>query len=198
MFETIKVIYEKDPALKGGLNFLEVILYPGLWAISVHRISHVLYKLHIPFIPRFLSQTMRFLTGIEIHPGATIGRRFFIDHGMAVVIGETAEIGNDCMLYHGVTLGGSGWWKDEKGTKRHPTLEDRVTIGMHSAVLGGITIGKGSIVGAGSIITKDVSAGVIVVEHNRVIGKAPSLTSPYHDGKPPTEIPEELKHQDLG
>ena len=197
MFDTLKVIYEKDPALKGGINFLEVLLYPGLWAIWSYRIAHALYRLHIPFIPRLMAQVTRFLTGIEIHPGAKIGRRFFIDHGMGVVIGETAEVGNDCMLYHGVTLGGSGWWKDEKGEKRHPTLEDHVTIGMGSAILGAVTIGRGSIVGAGSIITKNIPQGVVVVEHNKVIGKAPELASPYSDEK--HECDEEaLKKQDLG
>ncbi|MEI6221729.1 MAG: serine O-acetyltransferase EpsC [bacterium] len=179
MIETLQVIYEKDPALKGGINFLEAFLYPGLWAIWNHRIAHKLYRWKIPFFPRLLSQITRFLTGIEIHPGATIGKRFFIDHGMGVVIGETAIVGSNVMIYHGVTLGGSGWWQDEKGEKRHPTIEDDVTIGMGSAIIGNITIGKGSIVGAASTITKNIPSGVVVVDRNSIIGKAPSLISPY-------------------
>ena len=200
MFETIKVIYEKDPAIKGGINLLEAFLYPGLWAIWMHRVSHFLYKMKFPFIPRLLSQIMRFLTGIEIHPGAKIGRRFFIDHGMGIVIGETSEIGDNVMLYHGVTLGGSGWWKDEKGNKRHPTVEDNVTLGMGSVVVGPVTIGKGSIIGASSVITKDIPAGVVVVDRNRIIGDAPTLVSPYEykNQKPSGRKPDDLKNQDIG
>jgi len=198
MFDTLKVIYEKDPALKGGINSLEALLYPGLWAIWVHRVSHFLYNLKIPFIPRLISQTMRFLTGIEIHPGAKIGRRFFIDHGMGIVIGETSEIGDNVMMYHGVTLGGSGWWKDQKGQKRHPTVEDNVTLGMESVVVGPVTIGKGSIVGASSVITKDVPPGVVVVDRNHIIGQAPPLVSPYDKEHKPACKPEELKKQDIG
>jgi len=189
------VIYEKDPALKGGVNILEAFLYPGLWAISIHRISHLLFCLHIPFFPRLISQIMRFLTGIEIHPGAQIGKRFFIDHGMGVVIGETAKVGNDCMLYHGVTLGGGGWWKDKKGKKRHPTLEDHVTVGMGAALIGPLTVGKGSIVGAKSVITRDVPPGVIVIGRNKILGKVPELESPYEDEK--HEVDEELLDQCL-
>ena len=114
MFEVFKTAYEKDPALKGGLNSLEVIFYPGVQAIILYRISHTLQVMGIPVIPRAISYFGRFLTGAEIHPGAKIGKRFFIDHATGVVIGETAEIGNDVMLFHGVTLGGHGWWRDQK------------------------------------------------------------------------------------
>ena len=109
MFNTLKTAYKKDPALR-GIKTLEVILYQGVWAIWFHRIAHALYSIKIPFIPRFISQFSRFMTGIEIHPGAKIGKNFFIDHGIGVVIGETAKIGNNVMMYHGVTLGGHGWW----------------------------------------------------------------------------------------
>ena len=163
MFQTIKTAYKKDPALKKGLNFLEVFLYQGVHAIWTHRIAHFLYRLDIPFIPRLISQISRFLTGIEIHPGAKIGKGFFIDHGMGVVIGETAEIGNNVMMYHGVTLGGHGWWTDKKGQKRHPTIGNNVVLGMESTVLGPVTIGKNSIIGAKSLIIKDVPPDSTVV-----------------------------------
>ncbi len=163
MFGTIKTAFEKDPALKGGINFLEVFLYQGVHAIMMHRITHQLYCWNIPFIPRLLSQLTRFFTGIEIHPGASIGNDFFIDHGTGIVIGETASIGDGCMMYHGVTLGGHGWWTDKKNQKRHPTIGDNVTLGVGATVLGPITIGDNSKIGAGAIVIHDVPKDSIVV-----------------------------------
>lgn len=156
MLEDIKVIFEKDPAAK---NIFEVLLYQGLWAIWIHRFAHLLYKWGIPFFPRLISQVMRLLTLIEIHPGATIGRRFFIDHGNGVVIGETSVIGDDVTIYQAVTLGGTG---KEKG-KRHPTIGNNVVLGAGAIVLGNIKIGDNSRVGAGSVVTKDVPPDTTVV-----------------------------------
>jgi serine O-acetyltransferase len=152
-----KAIFEKDPAAK---NFLEVILcYPGFHAILLHRFAHFLWKLKIPVIPRLISHINRFLTGIEIHPGAKIGKGFFIDHGMGVVIGETTEIGDNVLLYQGVTLGGTG---KEKG-KRHPTIGNNVVIGAGAKVLGPITIGDNVRIGAGSVVLKSVPPNCTVV-----------------------------------
>ncbi len=157
MREDIEVIFEQDPAAR---TYLEVILtYSGLHAIWFHRIAHALYKRKLFFIARCISQLSRFLTGIEIHPGAVIGRRFFIDHGMGVVIGETCEIGDDVTIYQGVTLGGTG---KEKG-KRHPTIEDNVLIATGAKILGAITIGENSKVGGGSVVLKDVPPNCTVV-----------------------------------
>lgn len=148
--EDIRTIFEKDPA---ATNILEVLCcYPGLHALLVHRMAHKFYKWNIPFIPRFLSNFSRFFTGIEIHPGATIGKKFFIDHGMGVVIGETTVIGDNVLVYQGVTLGGTG---KEIG-KRHPTLKDNVVVGSGAKVLGNITIGSNVRVGAGSVVVNDV------------------------------------------
>ena len=146
--EQIDTIFDRDPAAKSVLEIL--LCYPGFHAILLHRISHRLYKWNVPLLPRVLSQFSRFLTGIEIHPGATIGRRFFIDHGAGVVIGETAEIGDDVLLYQGVTLGGTG---HEKG-KRHPTLGDHVVVGTGAKVLGNILIGNHVKIGAGSVVVR--------------------------------------------
>lgn len=155
--DDIKTIYEKDPAAN---NILEVIFcYPGLHALLAHRLSHKLYKWKIPFIPRLISFIMRILTGIEIHPGAEIGERFFIDHGEGVVIGETTIIGNDVLIYQQVTLGGTG---NDKG-KRHPTLMDGVIVGAGAKVLGNITLGKHVRVGAGSVVVEDVPDFATVV-----------------------------------
>ena len=156
MFDVFKTAYEKDPALKGKLSYLEVIFYPGVQAIIIYRISHALHGLGIPLIPRALSYMGRFLTGAEIHPAAKIGKNFFIDHATGVVIGETAEIGDNVMIYHGVTLGGRGWWCDEKNDKRHPTVEDNVVIGVGATILGPVTIKKNSKVGAHSLIMDDI------------------------------------------
>ena len=163
MLDTFQVAYEKDPALKNGLSRLEVFFYPGVQAIVLYRISHFLHTLGVPVIPRAISYFGRFLTGAEIHPGAKIGKRFFIDHATGVVIGETAEIGNDVMLFHGVTLGGHGWWRDKKGEKRHPTLEDNVTVGVGAAILGPVTVKKNSRIGPLTVIIDDIPENSTVV-----------------------------------
>lgn len=157
MKEDMDVVFEQDPAAR---TYLEVFLtYSGLHAIWAHRIAHALYKRKLYFIARAISQISRFFTGIEIHPGAVIGRRFFIDHGMGVVIGETCEIGDDVTIYQGVTLGGTG---HEKG-KRHPTIKDNVLIATGAKVLGSITIGENSKIGGGSVVLKDVPPNSTVV-----------------------------------
>lgn len=155
--EDIGIIYKKDPAAR---NIVEVIFcYPGFHALLLHRISHKLWVWKVPVIPRLISTFSRFLTGIDIHPGATIGRRFFIDHGMGVVIGETAEIGDDVLLYQGVTLGGTS----SKAEKRHPTLGRGVVVGAGAKVLGNITLGNYVKVGAGSVVINDVPDHATVV-----------------------------------
>ena len=155
--EQIDTIFREDPAAK---SWLEIFLcYPGFHAILMHRLAHRLYRWGVPLVPRVISQISRFLTGIEIHPGATIGRRFFIDHGSGVVIGETTEIGDDVLLYQGVTLGGTG---NEKG-KRHPTIGNRVVVGTGAKVLGSIRIGDDVKVGAGSVVVHPVPDNATVV-----------------------------------
>ncbi len=155
--EDIQTIYEKDPAAE---NILEVIFcYPGLHALIMHRIAHKLNYWKIPLIPRMISTVSRFLTGIEIHPNARIGRKFFIDHGMGVVIGATTIIGDDVLLYQGVTLGGTG---KEHG-KRHPTLGNNIVVGSGAKILGNITIGSNSRIGAGSVVIDDVPENSTVV-----------------------------------
>ena len=148
MFETIlediKAIYRNDPAARN----IEFILYPGFHAVLIHRFTHLLWNLRIPFIPRLISQISRFLTGIEIHPGARIGKGFFIDHGMGVVIGETAEIGENCVMFHNVTLGGTG---KHRG-KRHPTIGNNVMIGTGAILLGPIKVGNNVTIGANTFI----------------------------------------------
>ena len=156
MFGDIKVVFERDPA---AANILEVLMYPGVHAIYLHRLAHFLHRIHIPVIPRFISQISRLLTGIEIHPGASIGRRCFIDHGAGVVIGETVEIGRDVTIYQGVTLGGTGRHKG----KRHPTIGDNVVIGAAAIVLGAITIGHNARIGAAAVVTKSVPPDTTVV-----------------------------------
>jgi serine O-acetyltransferase len=155
--EQIDTIFREDPAAKSVLEI--VLCYPGFHAILLHRLAHKLYGWRVPLVPRVISQTGRFLTGIEIHPGATIGRRFFIDHGMGVVIGETAEIGDDVLLYQGVTLGGTG---NERG-KRHPTLGSHVVVGSGAKVLGNIKIGDDVKIGAGSVVVHSVPDNSTVV-----------------------------------
>lgn len=157
MREDIRCIFEQDPAARSA--FEVVLTYSGLHAVWNHRIAHWLFKRKLFFLARSVSQMSRFFTGIEIHPGATIGRRLFIDHGMGIVIGETCEIGDDVTIYQGVTLGGTG---KEKG-KRHPTLHDNVLVATGAKVLGSITIGENSKVGAGSVVLKDVPADSTVV-----------------------------------
>jgi serine O-acetyltransferase len=155
IIEDIKAIYRNDPAVRN----VEFLLYPGLHAILVHRFCHFLWKLGLPFFPRLLSQISRFFTGIEIHPGAKIGKGFFIDHGMGVVVGETAEIGSNCVLFHNVTLGGTG---KHKG-KRHPTLGNNVMVGTGAILLGPITVGDNVRIGANTfILMRDVPDNVTV------------------------------------
>lgn len=154
--DEIKAIMERDPAAQ---TILEALLYPSLHAIILHKLSHRLYKLHVPFFPRLISQFARFMTGIEIHPGAKIGKGLFIDHGMGVVIGETSEIGENVTLYQGVTLGGTG---KERG-KRHPTLGNNVLVGVGAKVLGAITIGDNARIGANAVVLKDLPPNTTAV-----------------------------------
>ena len=162
MFETLKsdfhAVFERDPAARNGLEVL--LAYAGFQAILSHRLAHRLWRWRVPLLPRLISHLARFLTGVEIHPGATIGRSFFIDHGMGVVIGETSEIGDHVTLFQGVTLGGTG---KERG-KRHPTLGDHVVVGAGAKVLGGITIGDHVKIGANSVVLKSVPP------HSTVVG----------------------------
>ncbi len=161
--------FERDPA---AVNWLEVLLaYPGLHAVVAHRFIHPLYRWHVPILPRLLSNIMRFFTGIEIHPGAEVGAGLFIDHGMGVVIGETTEIGRNCTLYQGVTLGGTSL----QHGKRHPTLEDNVVVGAGAAILGAIVIGSNSKVAAGAAVVKSVPP------HSTVVGVPGRLV--FVDGK---------------
>ncbi len=153
----IAIIKERDPAARGIVEIL--LCYPGFQAISIHRFTHTLWKYKLPIIPRLLSQVNRLLTGIEIHPGAKIGKKVFIDHGMGVVIGETAEIGDNCLLYQGVTLGGTG----KSHGKRHPTLKKNVVIGAGAKVLGSITVGANTRIGAGSVVVRSVASNSTVV-----------------------------------
>jgi serine O-acetyltransferase len=157
LHDDIYCVFERDPAARTVFEVLTC--YPGIHAIFLHRINHRLWQWGLQWLARFLSTFARWLTGIEIHPGATIGRRFFIDHGMGVVIGETAVIGDDCTLYHGVTLGGTSW---QKG-KRHPTLGNNVVIGAGAKVLGPILINDGARIGSNSVVLKDVPANATVV-----------------------------------
>jgi serine O-acetyltransferase len=156
--EDIKAVFDRDPAVR---SIPEVIFcYPGFHALCFYRLGHALWKRKIFFPARFISHLGRFFTGIEIHPGARIGKGFFIDHGMGVVIGETAEIGENCTLYHGVTLGGTSWAKE----KRHPTLENNVVVGAGAKVLGPFTVGEHSKIGANSVVIKEVPP------HSTVVG----------------------------
>lgn len=154
--EDIRTIRERDPAAG---SFAEVLTYAGFWALFHHRIAHSLYKINLRFPARVISQWSRFLTNIEIHPGATIGRRFFMDHGAGIVIGETAIVGDDVTMYHQVTLGGTSLEK----TKRHPTVGNNVLLGMGAKVLGNIRIGDGARIGANAVVTRDVPPNTIVV-----------------------------------
>ncbi len=156
MFDTAKSILKRDPAARSLLEVL--LLYPGVSALFYHRIAHRLYGWRRFLLARLISQWSRWITGIEIHPGATIGKRLFIDHGMGVVIGETAIIGDDVTIYHGVTLGG----KNGRNGKRHPTLKDRVIVGANAQVIGNITLENDVIVGAGAVVVKSVSSNKTV------------------------------------
>ena len=155
--DDILCVFERDPAARSIWEVLTC--YPGVHALTLHRLSHRLWRWRWRWLARFLSHFTRWITGIEIHPGATIGRRVFIDHGMGVVIGETAEIGDDCTLYHGVTLGGTSW---NKG-KRHPTLARGVVIGAGAKVLGPIVLGEGAKVGSNAVVVRDVPPGATAV-----------------------------------
>jgi serine O-acetyltransferase len=180
MKEDVEVVFEQDPAAR---NYFEVILtYSGLHAIWSHRIAHAFYKKKLFFLARAISQISRFFTGVEIHPAARIGRRFFIDHGMGVVIGETCEIGDNVTVFQGVTLGGTG---KEKG-KRHPTIKDNALIATGAKVLGSITVGAYSKVGAGSVVLKDVP------DHSTVVGIPGRVV--IQNGK---RVGQDLNHSDL-
>src|SRR5690349_22736349 len=162
--EYIQTIKREDPAAKSGLEIL--LCYPGLHAVMLHRLAHWFYKRKRFVTARLISHKARFFTGIEIHPGAKIGERLFIDHGMGVVIGETAEVGDDVTLYHGVTLGGTSPAENsdaQRNQKRHPTLERGVIVGSGAQVLGPITVGADARVGANAVVTKDVPAGCTAI-----------------------------------
>ncbi len=185
MFEKIKsdlsIVFERDPAARSYLEILTA--YPGVHAVIIHRLSHKIWEVKLYWLARVLSHISRIFTGIEIHPGAKIGNRFFIDHGMGVVIGETAIIGDDCTIYHGVTLGGTSW----KQGKRHPTLENRVVVGAGAKILGPITIANGAKIGSNAVVVKNIPANATavgiparVVDENQ---KKASGFSPYAVGK---------------
>ena len=186
--EDIQSVFSRDPAAR---NILEVILcYPGLHAIWLHRISHFFWRSGSKTFARLISHKSRFLTGIEIHPGARIGRRFFIDHGMGVVIGETTEIGDDVLLYQGVVLGGTALEKK----KRHPTLGNRVVVGTGAKVLGPITIGDDAMIGAGSVVVKDVPPGATVVGvPARIVEEHRKISLALEHGKLPDPFAEPLR-----
>ena len=157
MIEDVRSVFKRDPAAR---NVFEIITcYSGVQAVIIYRFTHLLWRYKLYWLARFISTLARWITGIEIHPGAVIGRRFFIDHGMGVVIGETAEIGDDCMMYHGVTLGGTSWDK----VKRHPTLKDGVIIGAGAKILGPIILGKNVRVGSNSVVVKSIDDNCTVV-----------------------------------
>jgi serine O-acetyltransferase len=190
--EDIEVVFDQDPAAR---TYFEVCLtYSGLHAIWAHRIAHAFYRKKFFFIARVISQISRFFTGIEIHPGAKIGKRFFIDHGMGVVIGETCEIGDNVTIYQGVTLGGTG---KEKG-KRHPTLKDNALVATGAKVLGSITIGESSKVGAGSVVLKDVPdhSTVVGIPGRIVIQNGEKVRKDLDHHKLPDPISEVLKGMD--
>jgi serine O-acetyltransferase len=186
MKEDINTVFKKDPAAR---NLLEVLTcYPGLHALWLHRIAHRLYNAKFYTIARFVSHFARHVTGIEIHPGANIGKRFFIDHGMGVVIGETSDIGDDCLMYQGAVLGGTSLKKE----KRHPTLGNEVVIGAGAIVLGPVKIGDKARVGAGSVVVKDVpaNASVIGVPGRVGLGFSPEELSQLEHGQIPDPVAE--------
>ncbi len=183
-----RIIFERDPAAR---NWLEVLFcYPGLQAIFCHRLAHRLYKLSLPFIPRLISQLARFFTGIEIHPGAVVGRGFFIDHGMGVVIGETAIIGDYALIYQGVTLGGTG----KECGKRHPTLGNGVVVGAGAKILGNIQIGDNVRIGAGSVVLRSVPSNCTVVGvPGRIIYRSGVRVDPLEHGSLPDSEAEVIR-----
>lgn len=164
IYDTIKTIKVKDPAIK--TTFEIIFFYQGLHALIFYRIAHFFYHIKLYFLATFISSFAKFLTGIEIHPGASIGRRLVIDHGTGTVIGETAEVGNDCLIYHQVTLGATG---NEKQFKRHPTVGNHVIIGAGAKVMGNITVGSNVKIGANAVVTKQVPNNCTVIEFNKVI-----------------------------
>ncbi len=175
--EDIQCVFARDPAARNAFEVLTA--YPGLHAVLMHRLNHRLWRWGFKWLARILAHVARWFTGIEIHPGAEIGRRFFIDHGMGVVIGETAQIGDDCTLYHGVTLGGTSW---NKG-KRHPTLGNDVVVGAGAKVLGPIKLGNGSRVGSNAVVVKNVPENMTVVGiPGRLVAPA-AERKPDHDAK---------------
>ncbi|MBK7767683.1 MAG: serine O-acetyltransferase [Sulfuritalea sp.] len=194
MREDLDCVFGRDPAARSRLEVL--LTYPGLHAILLHRLAHVLWERGWRFAGRWLACVARFLTNVEIHPGAAIGRRFFIDHGAGVVIGETAEIGDDCTLYHGVTLGGTSW---NKG-KRHPTLGKGVVVGAGAKILGAIRVGDGARVGANSVVIREVAAGRTAIGiPARLVGEQalasrPAVSEGTHSADAAARMPINLDH----
>jgi len=186
--EDIQTVFAKDPAARGVLEV--VFCYPGLHALWLHRPAHFLWQRKLRFLARFLSHINRFLTGIEIHPGARIGRRFFIDHGAGVVIGETAEIGEDVLMYQGVVLGGTALQKE----KRHPTIGNNVVMGTGAVALGAINIGDGARIGSGSVVVKSVPSGATVVGiPARIVEERHEPLLDLEHGKLPDPIAEAMR-----
>jgi serine O-acetyltransferase len=185
MKEDVMSVFDRDPAARNALEVL--FCYPGLHAIWMHRVAHWFWTHHLYFLGRFISQVSRFITGIEIHPGARIGRKFFIDHGMGVVIGETAEIGDNVTMYHGVTLGGVTWDK----VKRHPTIGDNVVIGSGAKVLGPFTVGANSKIGSNSVVVKEVPP------NSSVVGIPGRVVMAEEKPKEPAAEKPDLKHGDM-
>jgi serine O-acetyltransferase len=193
LLDDIRAIRERDPAARGLVEIL--LCYPGLHAILLHRLGHRLWRLRVPVLPRLVSHLGRLVTGIEIHPGASLGRGVFIDHGMGVVIGETAEVGNNVTMYQGVTLGGTG----KQQGKRHPTIGDDVVIGAGAQVLGAITIGEGSKIGGGAVVLRDVPANATAVGvPAKIVMMNGQRVDPLEHAKipdPVTEVIEQLQQR---
>jgi len=192
LIEDYKAVFKRDPAARTPLGFLEVLfIYSGFHAIVWHRINHFLHaKIRLPFIPRFISQIVRWVTGVEIHPGAKIGPGFFIDHGMGVVIGETTEVGRDVLIYQGVTLGGTG---ADRG-KRHPTLGDHVVVGAGAKVLGNIRIGNNVKIGSGSVVVHSVPNNCTVVGvPGEIVRREGSKDSAEEDMLEHGDLPDPIK-----
>lgn len=186
--EDLRTVFDKDPAAR---STLEVILcYPGLHALWLHRIAHFLWRRRLRLVARMMSHLSRFSTGIEIHPGAAIGRRFFIDHGMGVVVGETTEIGDDVLLYQGVVLGGTSHEK----TKRHPTLCNNVVVGAGATVLGAITVGEGARIGAGSVVVQAVPPDSVVVGVPGRVSESGRPSLALEHGRLPDPVKEAIEH----
>jgi serine O-acetyltransferase len=181
--EDIATIRERDPAARSAWEV--ITCYPGLHALVLHRLAHACWQAKRRWLARFISQMARFMTGIEIHPGATLGRRVFIDHGMGVVIGETAQVGDDCTIYQGVTLGGTRPSRDQSGHKRHPTLGNNVMVSSGAQVLGPFKVGDGATIGAATIVLREVPPGAIMVGNparqitRRMPGEAKPAFTPY-------------------